>query len=530
MDFLKTHLEQIRGQLAQLSFAAKAAAGLLAVLVAVCLAWIITAAAQPERVNVFQTPLPAEELAVAERVLRGQGLEVEVTDGFLQVAADQRDRAYAALAYEQILPPTGSSDLTELLTTPSVFRTESEAQRLHEYAERTRLGQMIERFPGVRNAQVVLQKGSPGKIGHRKVAPTASVNLVLDRGGETTSKLRGAVAALICGAVPGLDPSEVYIVDATNGRSFAGADPNGGDDPRLERIALWEEHHMRNVRMALAEIPALHVGVYVLPDPTQSQQTESIDYDEPVTAKIEAVSAMATGVANQPAEPGVRANTSVALPADSTAGHSSSERSDSGFDARFPVTRVTRTEGPGEARKLTVSVGVPLSHLVKVFQKTPGHDPAAEPTEVDLERQLAKIRNRVKGALGNPDDQEVQVDWYVDVDGGPAAEVAEAGVGATLAVHGKTLVLGTLAVAALGMVVMFARRKHPEPTAFESSFGDGAIDTLGAAEDGADGALEGYELDEDAIRSERIVEQVGQMVQERPDNAANLLRRWIEQG
>ncbi|MFW6154683.1 MAG: hypothetical protein ACOC95_05655 [Planctomycetota bacterium] len=530
MDFLKTHLEQIRSQLAQLSFAAKAATALLAVLVVLCLAWIITAAAQPDRVKVFETPLDGEDLVAAERVLRRQGVEVEVTDGLLQVPAGQRERAYAALAYEQILPPTGSSDLTELLTNPSVFRTESEAQRLHEYAERGRLGGIIERYPGVRSAQVVLQKGSPGGIGRRKVAPTASVSLLLDRGAETDSKLRGAVAALICGAVPGLDPAEVYIVDATNGRSFTGADPRGGDDLRLERIALWEQHHLRNVRMALGDIPRLHVGVFVLPDPTESQQTESIDYDEPVTAKIGSATESATGVGNSPAEPGVRANTSVALPADSLAARTNSESSDAGFDARFPVTRVRKTEGPGEARKLTVSIGVPLSHLVKVFQNTPGNDPAAQPTEVDLEGQLARIRDRVKGVLGNPGDQEVRVDWYVDAGESEAAEVVQAGVVTQLAVHGKTVVLGTLAVAALGMVLMFARRKHPEsPTLNDGMDAESMPDTLGAAE-GVEGALEGYELDEDAIRSERVVDQVGQMVRDRPDNATNLLRRWIEQG
>ncbi len=40
-------------------------------------------------------------------------------------------------------------------------------------------------------------------------------------------------------------------------------------------------------------------------------------------------------------------------------------------------------------------------------------------------------------------------------------------------------------------------------------------------------ALEGVELDVEALRRYRMLSQVNEMVKKNPDEVANLLRRWI---
>ncbi len=46
-----------------------------------------------------------------------------------------------------------------------------------------------------------------------------------------------------------------------------------------------------------------------------------------------------------------------------------------------------------------------------------------------------------------------------------------------------------------------------------------------AAEGGT--MLDGMELDEEAVRSQQMLEQVSTMVKENPDAAATLVKRWL---
>ena len=42
-----------------------------------------------------------------------------------------------------------------------------------------------------------------------------------------------------------------------------------------------------------------------------------------------------------------------------------------------------------------------------------------------------------------------------------------------------------------------------------------------------DRTLDGMELDDDAVKTQQVVEQVSAMVAENPDAAANLVKRWL---
>jgi flagellar biosynthesis/type III secretory pathway M-ring protein FliF/YscJ len=42
-----------------------------------------------------------------------------------------------------------------------------------------------------------------------------------------------------------------------------------------------------------------------------------------------------------------------------------------------------------------------------------------------------------------------------------------------------------------------------------------------------DKTMEGMELDDEAVRTQQVIEQVSNMVSENPDAAANLVKRWL---
>jgi flagellar biosynthesis/type III secretory pathway M-ring protein FliF/YscJ len=43
----------------------------------------------------------------------------------------------------------------------------------------------------------------------------------------------------------------------------------------------------------------------------------------------------------------------------------------------------------------------------------------------------------------------------------------------------------------------------------------------------ANSALDGVEMDDDAIRTQQVLDQVSNMVKENPDGAAALVKRWL---
>ena len=45
----------------------------------------------------------------------------------------------------------------------------------------------------------------------------------------------------------------------------------------------------------------------------------------------------------------------------------------------------------------------------------------------------------------------------------------------------------------------------------------------------SEGYLTGHEVDEETLRGHELRDQVSTMVEENPDNAADLIRRWVEQ-
>jgi len=91
-----------------------------------------------------------------------------------------------------------------------------------------------------------------------------------------------------------------------------------------------------------------------------------------------------------------------------------------------------------------------------------------------------------------------------------------------------------LAAVSLFMVSMMVRKSTPAPVQFVApSIGPIGPMTLDAREElagevgGGDPMLEGMELTDEAIKTQQILEQVGTMVNENPDAAANLVKRWM---
>ncbi len=531
MQILKNYIEQIRTLISGMSAAAKLAVGLLLVVILGMVALLIVYGGRAEMVAVFNAPLSGEDLGRAEHVLRRENIEVEVDNGLLKVPADKRDAAWAALAYEAILPADSVSEFERLAREPSMWRTESQDRRLWHQAKQSKLSQLIGMFPGVTKAKAIVEAGQPKRLGTPAVSATASVHVTLKRGETMSTKLRAAIADLVSGSVSGMARSDVRIVDATNGRSYRVKEQEdlGGD--ALEMVVGLESHYRENVKHLFPDIPNLFVSVYVVRDTLKRKRSVVTEHKDPVTGMTKSSTTETEGPSGSGAEPGVSTSTNsvVRLPTAAEKG-SSSTTNDEDMTLRFPGLWSESEEGPRFIGRISASVAVPLDSLVARFKHR--DDTGAEPDDIQLNTEMTRIRDLVMPALGlvpGKEEDLVKVAWYIP---GPPAEPTEpvtAGVLTTVANYGKPAALGALAMAALLMVLMFARRRSQVPTSATSSIFSGGPDGSVGMVDGIDVALEGVELNDDQVRAQRVVQQVSQMVKEKPDGAASLIRRWVEE-
>ena len=147
---------------------------------------------------------------------------------------------------------------------------------------------------------------------------------------------------------------------------------------------------------------------------------------------------------------------------------------------------------------------------------------------------------RSKDCAVFPSDDALYVGTFSDV-AQPDLPVAQESAGSPLTSavgkHGKELGVGALALVSLFMVSMMVRGSKGGATAVAGGVtqplaadngqtlnGNEAV-VGSAAEDNA--SLDGMELDQEAVKAQRMVDQVQQMVEANPDSAANLVKRWL---
>ncbi len=104
--------------------------------------------------------------------------------------------------------------------------------------------------------------------------------------------------------------------------------------------------------------------------------------------------------------------------------------------------------------------------------------------------------------------------------------------------NGKQVGLFALAVKAMGMMMMMARKSGTPVTTQDDSaievipggpLGDLFVDDGAVGKAGSpDAFLIAQETDESSIRTRQISKQVSDLINDDPDGAAQLVRRWIE--
>ena len=557
MDLLKSQFDRIQQQLAGLSASQKMLAACLVVIIVMTIGWWGRYAAVPEMEAVNTQPLSSEDLQAVRAQLRSSGIPSQVVDGKVEVPTDRFAEALADLTFSQALPKSTKFDFQALVKDMNPFTPQSTTDAQFNHYTQLRLAEVIAKFPGVQSAEVFIDATERIKMGGG-ILPSATVSVQMKRGETVTQRLIDAAGHFIAASHAALSWQRVRVI--VNGQLHRVRDPeSGGGSGGGEARQLAEQYEKDvedKVRQHFSYIPQMTVSVsFKVAMDTKRTQSHIYDKDNVIHKPIDEIERTSESTNPAPgaggdvgAQPNI--GMSIASAASSGAPSTTTEnetKTRSQLLAGEQTTEISTPPGMGTPQ--AAAVHIPRSYIASVIkaERAGAANPnAPEPDETTIQerfrREMNEIRGTVQAVVGLEKPEAVLVSMYTDLapqmaGGGlgaaTAAGFSTASVAAVAGAHSREILLGGLAVVSLFMVSMMVRKGNPLPALATVAMPAMPMPVLDASESLAGEVSEGksmldaMELDEDAVRAQQMLDQVSSMVEENPDAAAGLVKRWL---
>lgn len=555
----KEKLRQLAGYLGRLGTIEKLLVGCVVVIVAMAFFLVSQYAGQNPAVPVAMVSDPGDQ-SRAVGALEAAGIQSETSpNGEILVRSDYAMRARAMLMEQQIAPMQTASFVERLLEARSWMNSRQDNHQQYWAIYSQYLSEILSMWQSLRQARVVIHMPEQSGLGRAHRKPTATVT-VWPVNGELDQDAVDAIAVGVAGAVAGLEPIGVSIVDGVSTMAYYASDDSRLSTRRsLEHKAQVEAMIEGKIRGFLRDIPGMSLGVLARVDSTRRTQ-QSQQFERPVSAiKSESRTEQSQQSTIRGGTPGTRSNESMSVSQGSADGSSFSETTeDSTFDSRFPTVTESVEDPGGDLLGVSVMLGVPRSHVLRLIEQetVPAADDAEPvvPTPQEIADRFDRVRSdleaRIQVVLGNivtgdPADVAVTVSMLSDMPlVGASTSSAGFGGGGGMGGGGGFLglasgglidkaVLGALALVSLAMMAMLMRKatKRAELPTAEELVGvppelKGDSDVFGEAVEG-DVPMSGIELDEEQVRAGKMLDQVGELVADSPETAASLLQSWV---
>lgn len=582
MGQFREMLATIQKHLGGLSASSKLLIASLVVIMLMSLGYVAIYSSKSKFVELLPG-MPAAEQTKAAAYLRSVNMRVELgTDGKAMVPADSQAQARAMLGENGKLSGDKSAMFELILDKQHWINSREQNERLFLAALQSQLAQDISQFKGVKSATVILDIPEPAGLGRAVKKPSGAVTVQTRDGSPLPQATVDAIASYVAGSRAGLDIDRIRVIDATTGRQRkAAADGDLSSGTYIEHAAKVEAQAHEKISDLLAYINGVIVAVTAQVDVTKvnSQTTSHLPKDKGTLQIEKRVNTEETS--NSQTSPGAEAGIASNVGMDvNKGGQSGSSQKTNKEDTEFEVHTGTKTETivdpKGMPTMIAVSVNVPRSFVVGLIQSTaPASAPRATPangtpapsgpTEQEINdkfekdvkptiEKLLKPHVRAMTVLANGVATEDAMTRVLaeainvamiplDVPA-PSGKAATAGILGGLASGGggafglgsgliDKAVLGVLALLSLGMMLMLMKKsgKPVELPSAEEIVGippalEGAVDLIGEADE-AEAAMQGIEVNEDAMQIQQVLEQVGELVNTNPDSAAKLISRWM---
>ena len=554
MDFLNKAYAQVTELFRSMTPAARITTALLLGVIVVSLAFLFRQHGSTADEYLFGAKVfTSGEIANMQAALAAADLnDWEEEGNRLRVPRAMRHKYIAALAEGDALPEDYGSALESMVTQQNPFENRKSQEDRMLYALQRDLSYTLREFDGIEAASVQIQTMASDTFPYRQER-RAAVS-VKDQG---TLPLDANQVKMIRDVVAfggGVLPENVVIADTNSGRSHLGP---SADSPFAAENNVYSEAQRQvevewkgKIEDRLSMYPGAKVTVAVeLGDTLENRQT-SITYDPKPTAiqsnttSKESVSQNTSGGGRPGAEPNAVGNRSLSV---TTPAGSENTTTETHEEQRF-VPGVTHKEivtAPLKTEVIRVSIGIPKSHFLKVWQEqnpVPAGQPPKEPTATELQTVEAVEKKSIEDAIagllpdappGTDKYPKVTVIPYIDVPlPAPQAPSAVATTLSWFASSWQTLALCGLAL--VGVVFLRGMIRTAQATAdagaptqadaarlAESTGGEG--DEEAADEQDLANSLRGrFQQSGRSLR-----EELAELVREDPDAAAMVLQNWI---
>lgn len=580
MEQLRRIYARIGKQLGLLSSSQKLLIGSLCVIALMTLFLVSQYAGSPKLVEVIPSGTTQEQER-ARTFLLSVGFPADMRNGKVVVPAERQFPALAQLAEAQVLPDDKELTFRNLAEKQNMFMPKGQLDQMYQTALTNVLGQVIRNFDGIRDARVFISNPEPRGIGVVARKPTAQVTVFTEQGRPLDQKTVDALADVVAGSVAGLDVRNVAVIDGTRRRSFRATNPeDAGVQSYMEQVASVEDRVRQKIEDHLGTfISGVVVSVNAIVDGArrESRVEEALPKGAgTITVPIRENTSTSTSSNAAPgASPGLAGNVELDIERGGNSGSQTNTETNESQSAVKIGTRTTvQTDPRGRPTKINVAVSVPREWIEEILRRRTagsgeaggggGGDAAAGPDDARIEQEWSAQQQRlvtmirplidtkdVPGTIAEAGDVVVTLMPVAMASapggggmGGNRAGVSGgfddggSGVVGTLsrAVGGglvKQAVLLVLAVAALGMMLMMVRkagRSQTLPSAEELVGIPPALqsdsDLVGEADE-TDTAMTGIEVDTEALKTGRMLEEVSDLVKTNPQAAATVFNRWL---
>lgn len=540
MEFVKRNLTQIQAQLGELSFATRWLIGSLLVIMLLVGSMLVYWGGSADEVPIdgVASGSPGEIIAV----LKNDGVDARLSDGKVVVPVSQREEAVASLSRGGHLNPNAAAAFDSLMDKSSWMDSSTDKNRKYLLAKGQFLSAIIGNFPNVDSAWVTLDKPEAVGFGKTHIDPSGSVMVTMRPGSKVSRQMADTMIHMVSSAVAGLQEQDVTVSDVLNSRSFTAADPNEIETlASVEATLANERLHKQKIEQVLRSWEGAMVAVKIVTSQVVREQVQETAYGKETIASSEVVEEVQRNVANA-GEPGPRAMLGSSIDGGGSTGSEQTKNSSvENFNSPLPTSLRNISKAGHMIRKINVSVVVPRSYYVRIFN---AQNPDAEaPSDDDLqpivEKEQAKIAKVVQPQIVSSDEQmqpgEISVEMVYDQAYlEPAVAGVSGGLGAVVSSDtARTGILAGLAVMSLGMFFYMVRRatRQDDMPSIEELAGVPPMlptedDLMGEVEE-MDSTLAGVELDESELRARQIADQISDMIRANPEEAGGLLTKWV---
>ncbi|MDD4269547.1 MAG: hypothetical protein GXY25_20420 [Pirellulaceae bacterium] len=550
MDVLNRYFLPIKEFFAGMTPSGRATSALLLIVAVVSLGYVFTREfGAGDGVYLLDNRLfSSDELTPMLAAFSTEGLsDFEIVGGRIRVARGKQAAYVAALAKNSALPRDFSEILDGALENSSPFEGRPKFEARLKNDKQKFLAEVFRQIKGIERAAVLFDEEiKPGLRKERVV--TASVSIKPAGMQPLDEMLVNAVCQTMVGAVAGLRPENVVVMDLNTGRSHIGS-PAGGATGGGGLLAQEQRKQEENWRRKIEDLLSYVPGVIVTPSvdlaPERVHRTRTTAFDKEKSIPASHLENKATGSQHGQARGGrpghvanAAGNTARSLAASESNGATEAEKVRESSETAVPSGEETEKEfAPHTVERVAVAIAVPTSYFAKVWRNqhppAPGEEPR-EPAAADIaqirQEETAKIKQLVAGVLPQAEGQAdpsqlVQVSDFQHIAPAPLPEPGAAETVATwLGIHGSSLGLLVLGLAALAVLRSAIRAIPPGETI------DGSEPAAAAAPDGEKGAGEAGEerpLRRFSGTDKSLREDLSALVASDPETAASILRNWI---